>query len=408
MRFGVAVSGGADSVYLLHELVGREDDCVVLHVNHGLRGAESDGDEIFVKGIADSLGLECLVHREPVGVGNLEQEARRVRLAWFRRLIEEGVVERVALGHTLSDQAETVLFRFLRGAGTAGLAGIRSATREGLVRPLLGLTRAEVRSSLRSRGIVWREDSSNDSDAFARNRIRRELLPQLEREWNPELTRTLGQMADWAAAEESYWAGRMRRLAARCFRRDGPGLVVKWPTGLSVAVQRRLVRHAIETAKGDLRQVDYSHVEAVRRLKQGRLDLPGLQVEKSFEWLRLGAEPDEFDPKVYLEVVDATTVYNSGMHQLDWGSLSGRLKLRRWQAGDRYRRAGRAKDERLKLLFQKARVPVWERRRWPVLVCGDSIVWTREFGVAAGMERTERSHLVLVIRDLSGFPNPDS
>jgi tRNA(Ile)-lysidine synthase len=406
-RTGVAVSGGADSVYLLHEMVAAGRECVVLHVNHLLRGDESDADEAFVRGLAASLGVECLVLRERPGNGNLEQAARLVRYRWFRELIAAGTVERVALGHTLSDQAETVLFRFLRGAGTAGLAGIRPATRE-VFRPLLGMTREAVRESLLARGVAWREDSSNASASFARNRIRAELLPQLEREWNPGLTGALGQVAEWALAEEKYWAGRMKRLGAKYFSHDGAALVARWPMRMAVAVERRLVRHAIETVLGHLRQIEYGHVEAVRAMRSGKLSLPGLTVEKSFEWLRFAAagaiDRDVLDG-VGLELLAASSVYNRDEHQLDWGSLSGPLRLRSWHPGDRYRRVGRPTEERLKLLFQKARIPVWERRSWPVLLCEDKIVWARKFGAAEGARRTDSTQTVLLVRDLSGFPN---
>jgi tRNA(Ile)-lysidine synthase len=348
------------------------------------------------------LGLECLVLRGDLPGGNLEQEARRVRYRWFRELIAEGVIERVALGHTLSDQAETVLFRFLRGSGTAGLAGIRAET-GGLFRPLLGKTREEVRRSLVERGIAWREDSSNSCLDFARNRIRAELLPELERDWNPELTRVLGHTAEWAAAEEVYWAGAVRKLARKYFLGGG---VVQLPRG--AAVQRRLIRHAIETVKGDLRQIEYRHVEAVRAMLSGRLDLPGLRVEKSFEWWRFtlpGAEERAVLDGVGLELLEPGAVYNSNKDQIDWNLLSGPLQVRVWQPGDRYQRVGRPAEERLKLLFQKARVPVWERRVWPVLVSGERIVWSRGFGVAAGWERSEKTHRVLQVRDISGFPN---
>ena len=123
-RVGVAVSGGADSVALLHILHGLWNDLVVLHVNHHLRGEESDGDEAFVRKLAESLGLEILVEHAIPGAGNLEQEARRARRAFFLRCH----LERVALGHTRSDQAETVLFRLLRGSGLTGLAGMRYRT----------------------------------------------------------------------------------------------------------------------------------------------------------------------------------------------------------------------------------------------------------------------------------------
>ena len=144
MRVGVAVSGGADSVCLLHALleVGPRWDLrlSVLHLNHRLRGAESDGDEAFVRDIAERAGLPILVKswdRAGVGSANLEEAARHARLAFFAEAMASGAVDRVAVGHTRSDQAETVLFRFLRGAGSAGLAGIRPAASIGIVRPLI-------------------------------------------------------------------------------------------------------------------------------------------------------------------------------------------------------------------------------------------------------------------------------
>jgi tRNA(Ile)-lysidine synthase len=275
-------------------------------------------------------------------------------------------------------------------------------------RPLLTITREAVRESLAARGIGWREDSSNSSGSFARNRIRAELLPQLEREWNPNLTAALGQMADWALGEEKYWAGRMKKLGAKYFFQEGAVVVARWPGALAVAVERRLVRHAIETVLGHLRQIEYGHVEAVRRMRSGKLNLPGLTVERSFEWRRFSAagavETDVLDG-IGLELLEAGSVYNKDEHQLDWDSLSGLLKLRSWHPGDRYRRVGRPTEERLKLLFQKARIPVWERRSWPVLLCGDEIVWARKFGAAEGAGRTESTQMVLLVRDLSGFPN---
>jgi tRNA(Ile)-lysidine synthase len=416
---GVAVSGGADSVYLLHHLRGHNLNLTVLHVNHKLRGPESDADEDFVCCVAASLGLPFLTHTAPVIEGNIEQSARESRNRWFRSLIEQGAVTRIALGHTQSDQAETVLFRFLRGSGTAGLAAIRPETSDGFVRPLLHLTREQIRESLRERGIPWREDSSNESARFARNRIRRSLLPQLTRDWNPALTQTLAHTADWALAEEAYWTAELDRLAETHFRPAPPHLIVQ-PTGdLPLAVQRRLIRHAILKVKGDLRQIDFSHIEAIRALRSGRIQLHGIVAERSFGYLRFGPiglsvpnfryriEPPavismpESGLTLSLELTPADCVYNGGKHQLDWGRVSGSLELRNWHPGDRYRRVGRSNEEKLKLLFQKARIPVWERQSWPVLQCGNQIAWTRHFGPVAHLARSPETRTVLVVQENS-------
>src|ERR1043166_9594922 len=144
-RVGIAVSGGADSVCLLfalHELAPRWAlRLSVLHLNHGLRGVESHQDAEYVRCLAAKLGLAAAVRETNVGASkdNLEQAAREARLALFREMIESGAVDRVATGHTQSDQAETVLFRFLRGSGSAGLGGIRPTTSSGIIRPLLDI-----------------------------------------------------------------------------------------------------------------------------------------------------------------------------------------------------------------------------------------------------------------------------
>src|SRR5262245_11694149 len=173
-RVAVAVSGGADSVCLLHVLREVGANVVgIVHFNHKLRGAESDEDERFVAVVASRMDLPFFRAEARARAGNIEQEARRARREFFGGLIRDGVCDRVALGHTRDDQAETVLFRVLRGSGPAGLAGIHPAS-AGLIRPLIEVTRDEVTEYLTSRGIPWREDASNRNLGFARNRIRHE------------------------------------------------------------------------------------------------------------------------------------------------------------------------------------------------------------------------------------------
>lgn len=428
-RVGVAVSGGADSIALLtalHELSPEWRFLLtVLHVNHGLRGAESDNDEQFVRKTAAEMGLSVLVQRQVLEPGNLEQAARDSRYSWFRELLTGGQLDRVATGHTSSDQAETVLFRFLRGAGSAGLAGIRPAISGGIVRPLLGISREEVRRYLCTHGIIWREDSSNGDIRFARNRIRRKLLPDLTREWNPALAEVLNQTAEWARAEEEYWEGEIARLAAGCVRFGRDAAVFSCPAlaALPVAAARRVVRFAISRVKGDLRQVDFLHVERILELAgrpkgEGRLQIPGLNAQRSFDWLRLaeiGAVAPDYrrilqvpgdirlpagDTTLRLELKSTDSVYNTSGHQLDWGLVSGSLELRNWRPGDQYRQAGHTSEIKLKYLFQKARVPAWERRQWPVITVANSIVWTRKFGPAAGLVPSGDARAVLWVREI--------
>jgi tRNA(Ile)-lysidine synthase len=393
-RVVAAVSGGADSVCLLHVLheLFPQSLAGVAHFNHGWRAEASHEDERFVAGLAHHFNLPF--HRAeagPAAPGNLEQNARRARLSFFA-----GLETTVALGHTRDDQAETVLFRFLRGSGLAGLSGI-APTSKNIIRPLLDVTRAEVESFLRSRHIPWREDSTNLDPRFARNRIRHHLLPQLARDWNPQIAATLSRLADLAHEEEQYWEAEIDRLAAQQLipRDNGIELLIQ---PLPPAVGRRLIRRAIALAKGDLRRIDHHHVEAVLNLKRS-LRLPGLTVTRSFDWLRF-ASPTPTAPPQALEI-GASGVYPSpdGLSKIcvnvaqsdpcanlrvEECCICLPLVLRGWRPGDHYRPQGHSRDHKIQEMFQKARVPSWRRASWPILADRDQILWSRQFGAAEG------------------------
>lgn len=428
-RIGVAVSGGADSVFLLHALHTLGLPVAVLHVNHQLRGAESDADEAFVRDLAASLGLPAHVLHAPVPAGNLEQEARRTRYEFFAAQIAAGHCDAIATGHTLDDQAETVLYRFLRGAGTAGLRGILPVTESRIVRPLLELRRDQIRAWLTERNILWREDSSNADSEFLRNQIRHHHLPELAASLNPALPEVLASTASWARAEEEYWSAELDRLAPR-YLLCGPETVLidtKPFLELAVAVQRRLLRRAIEHVRGSLRAIDFHHIEAIRAMMttregSGRIQLPDLDVYRSFDWLRLA--PVGFDSRIErdfetpltvpgrtsvpgrlitidIELRPGPSVYNSGEQGLDWDRCIGSLVLRNWRPGDQYTRRGRSEAEKIKTLFQDFRIPLWQRRAWPVITRGGSILWTRRFGVASGFAAGPESRNILMIRELT-------
>jgi tRNA(Ile)-lysidine synthase len=440
-KVGVAVSGGADSVCLLHVLMELAPRWAlrlrVLHLDHRLRGEESREDAVFVREMAVRLGLEADIEETDVGRlraesgGNLEEAARAARREFFLKCLNAGLVDRVALGHTRSDQAETVLFRLLRGCGTRGLAGILPVTSERFVRPLLGVDRAETEQYLRSRGIPWREDSSNSDPAYARNRIRHELLPALERDWNPSLSGTLAHMATLARDEEEYWDEEIDRLAKLHFAREAGAVLLRAEILRTMArpVARRLVRRAIEDARGDLRCVEFGHVEAVlsmasEREGHGRIQIPGLDVCRSFDWIRL-ARADQrsrvggsyrvplpvpgtvgipgTSSLLVLEVREGPSASNERDYWLDEGRVAGPLELRNWRPGDKYQPLGYAHAEKVRLLFQKHKIPLWERRKWPVIISGKTILWARRFGPAAEYAATPLSRRIIGVRD-SEYP----
>jgi tRNA(Ile)-lysidine synthase len=411
-RVIAAVSGGPDSVCLLHVLRKLKIRVTgVAHVNHKLRGEASEEDERFVAAMARELGLEFYGAIGNLPGGNLEQAARRARREFFHDLIRRGLADRIALGHTRDDQAETVLFRMLRGSGLAGLAGILPVTGEGLIRPLLGVTRAEVETFLDERGIRWREDASNREPRFARNRIRHELLPRLKQDWNPRLAESLAHLADLAYEEERWWAAEVARLAERMLV-VSPGAVevsARELGQLPRPVARRLIRLAIRQAKGNVRGVQFDHIESVLELLEagGRTEFPGIHAIRSFDWLRLevpGRSEPYANPRggevtvpgrhlapdgnslICLDVIgrkQRATACATLKSDLYFRKFPERLVLRGWRPGDRYCPVGHAGDWKLKELFQRQRVPSWRRPFWPILCWGDKILWTRDFGPAA-------------------------
>lgn len=471
MKVAAGCSGGADSVALVRLLAELKGPLgirlLVVHLNHQLRGADADADEGFVRRLAERLELEFLVRREDVAARarqrkiNVEEAGRLARLEFFASLIAGGKADAVAVAHTLDDQAETVLARILRGAGTRGLAGIypvveervsfgfaqderRSSSKLVLVRPLLGVRRAELRDYLSEQEQAWREDATNLDRARLRNRLRLELLPQLSRVAGPAAIEHLARLADHARQEESFWSAYVEERFQTRARRSGDewevaveGLLAPMPELARLparqaaeaqrAVARRLLRRTLAAVRGDLRRITQTHVESVLSLaEEGRsgqsVDLPGVQVERRFDVLVFRAaggrtpQPVAVDEEMevagprrvrlpdgrglefkVIEVQGLKGGYNS--RALDARRAPFPLAVRTWRPGDRYCPRGARRPEKLKLLFQQQRVSRRERARCPVVLSGGEIVWTLAFGPAAERELRPDSRRALVIEE---------
>jgi len=453
-RLAVALSGGADSVALLRILATRSAERGLVlhtaHLHHGLRGAEADGDLEFCRALAAKLGLpfhearvdtaaEARADRKPGKLAetgkaaetgkpaeSIEEAARRLRYAWFRQLMASGEIDAIATAHTLDDQAETVLAKFLRGAWTEGLAGIapKLETPEGeIIRPLLAATHFEIESYLRELGQDWREDSSNRDLSFTRNRIRHELLPLLEG-WNPRLREHMAQMAALARDEEAWWQAELARLApqlllpGRPVRGGGRAAGLGLDSGVAIdvsrlaalahALQRRLIRYAADRFGAAL---DFSATESIRSLAlTGRagqkLALPhGLLAERTSRELRLSIHL-EATPKGKSTGVLAATYEVPIPGEIDAPAFGLRLRieirdnarssavvgatsngrgnpvrktaiLRNWKPGDRVTMRHSSGPRKVKEVLERLRVTGTDRALWPVLEVGGQIVWMR-------------------------------
>lgn len=307
----VAVSGGIDSTTLAHALrvlpEGLGIDLRIGHVNHGLRGSESEADEAAVAALAEALDVPWARRRvapESLRAGapsslrpTLQEAARRLRYRALAEMAEELGASVVATAHTRDDQAETVLLRILRGTGPSGLAGIPERSADGrVVRPFLRVSRVQIETWAGERGLTWREDASNQSLRFARSRLRQRWLPALAQSFNPQLLRALADLAEAQRLENEWAESAVDREAERRFRRDGEVLWIDsgcW-SRLPEALARRLARRALHRAGGG-RGVTRVHLERMSRfLAAGRpgtrLELPGgLELECRGAHFRLGA-----------------------------------------------------------------------------------------------------------------------
>jgi tRNA(Ile)-lysidine synthase len=309
----VAVSGGVDSTVLLHALrvcAGRLALRVAAgHVNHGLRGAASDADERFVADLAAKLDVPYGVERvDPEalrrGRGSrarptLQEAARRERYDALARLAAHAGAEHIATAHTLNDQAETVLLRLLRGSGPDGLGGIPERSPDGrIVRPLLGVPRRQILAYASARGLRWRDDASNVDPRFARARLREGWLPGLAAQFNPQLLRAIGNLAEAQRRDSECIEAWVTLEATRRFQMDEGGLKIDaagWDA-LPEALARRLARRALREI-GSGREVSRAHLtrmlEFLRRGRRGaRLEFPGgIELRHEENAVRLGPAP---------------------------------------------------------------------------------------------------------------------
>jgi tRNA(Ile)-lysidine synthase len=466
-RVGVAVSGGADSVALLRLLEDLRETLgitlLVLHLNHALRGEESNTDERFVAGLACQSGVEFISVREDVAGEarrhrwNLEDAARRLRYAFFERVVAQGRATRVAVAHTAHDQAETVLARLIRGTGPTGLAGIYPIMGH-VVRPLLEIRRQELRDFLRGRGEAWREDSTNRDTRRMRSRIRQGLLPVLERDFSGAIAERLGGLARLARDEEVFWAALVQDRFRASVTTRPQGLSIRVPdlvyplsfraagseagkeTEAFRVVSQRLVRRIDEELRKDMCRLSAGHVEQVLRLATHgtsgqQIQLPGgLTVERDFDRLvfsRPGlkarsrgaggtsATPYEYSVSVpkrgwatvsvpelgrrfRLKVIDwplRASDTKSAPEALDIDLLRAPLVLRNWRPGDVYRPRGRRQARKLKELFQAGRIALRERAQWPVLTSAGNLVWARGMPPAAEFSAKEGTRAGLLIAE---------
>ena len=405
-RVLVAVSGGPDSVALLGALAKLAPEYPVElmagHYNHRLRGGESWRDQQCAETVARQLGFECVVgHGTGLeGTANLEARARVRRYAFLTEIADRRHCTKIATGHTLDDQAETVIMRLLRGTGWDGLRGIRPIHASRIIRPLIHCSRMQVLAFLQSCGLPFCEDSSNANRRFLRNRVRHEVIPVL-RAINPNVAAHLASAAEIIGGESALLEERARAALDCGLAPDGT-LARAALTDAPPQLRGRIVRSWLCGQRGSLRRLTAAHVEAIGKLAfatrpNGRIDLPaGLAVVREYDRLCLCARTRRTETAARTLMPGAVVQLEGWQIRADlappdasgdarpadlWSLLADAdrivlpLTVRTARNGDRMRPLGLGGRRKLQDIFVDRKVPLRARHSIPVVESAGEILW---------------------------------
>ena len=427
----VGVSGGPDSVALLHILLALAPkfsfQVAIAHLNHCLRRDESKRDEDFVVSLAEQLDLPLHVERQDVRYYqkshrlSLEEAARQVRYRFYDAIAAKFGYQKIALGHHSDDNAELILMYLLRGSGPLGLSGIPPLRDARIIRPLIDIKRSEILDFIAARNLDCVLDSSNRDSQYLRNRVRNRLIPQLEAEYNPQIIDSLNRLALILDAEHRWIESLIQPIFEKVVvfeKQSRIGFDIEQLNQHNIAVRRRLIRKAVLKVKGNLRRLAFVHVEAAIKLAQktaasGALDLPDririsrqdnvLIISKEAQNLRhlasaarLSSTPDyayrlskageifikeaalkirfseiplENTPDWRLSGQGASTVY------FDMDKIRFPLVIRNFRPGDRFSPLGMTGRQKLNKFFIDHKVSRADRKKCPILLSRNEIIW---------------------------------
>lgn len=414
-----AVSGGPDSIALLYILYRLKDELGislhVAHLNHMFRGEESEKDAFFVAETAQGYGLPVTVEAVDVPSYRARRRlsnqvaAREVRYRFLRDCADRVGASRIALAHQADDQAETILINFLRGAGTAGLKGILPV-RDGIyIRPLLNVRRSDIESFCGRMGLAFRQDSSNLKPVYTRNKIRLNLVPLLEEEYNPELVPALLRLGEICREEDSCLDHLAEEAFQAALQNSSPGhvsLSLERLCDMPLALRRRVLRRAWQSVTGAPGNLDFQHAEAALSLIDSgttgsQAVMPGnVAAVRGYSALELKAAPEKKDLPGYLYQlqVPGTThipetgatvcaeLYNGEAGRsprdlprnealLDFDKLPPDIFVRRRLEGDVFHPYGQVSELKLKDFLIKQKIPRAERDRIPLVCTPREIIW---------------------------------
>lgn len=406
----IGVSGGSDSVCLLDVLNELKKEyslsLMIVHINHNIRGEESDSDEDYVLSLADYYDIPIKIFSYPVekmaaedGIGT-EEMGRRLRYSAFEQAA--GEKGKIAVAHNINDNCETMLMNFFRGTGLKGLGGI-APVRGKIIRPLIGVTKAEIIEYCKAKNLRYCSDSTNLEDIYTRNKIRLNIIPLLEKHFNNNLTSTLFRTSNILRSEEEY-IQKHAELAYEDCRTDKHRISIDKLKEYDRVIQRRIVRIGFRDFLADLHDVSFEHIEAVLSLTEGEsgkiAELPtGLRAMREHNLLYFYRDDQEdvsfcykleAERKTYIKEISCyilLTKYKKNTENckilytnaFDCDKIESELRLRSRQSKDRIYLNGIGGSKSIKKLFIDLKIPRSKRESIPILAMGNEVLWIKDY-----------------------------
>lgn len=441
----VAVSGGPDSVALLHSLNALKDafdiNLAIAYINHGLRGDESKKEEAFVRSLSVSLSIPLEFKSIDVkalkkeGIKRtLEEIGREERYRFFLDVAKNRNAQRIALGHHFHDQAETVLLNLLRGSGIEGLKGFLPVRDDKIIRPLMECTRKEILTFIGENGLEYIQDSTNNKNIYTRNKIRNQLIPEIQRRFNPGIEKTLNQTAEILRHENDFLAACTYEALMEMhidFNKDK--IEIDRPKFLSFheAIQRRVIKELLLKYTTARSGIAFVHIESVKNFIEkeeghGTLDLPfGIEVVRSAGMILFHVNPrqgrsrprDSFEyPEIeapsrinikevgrqvrieYLKnlVPSEELGKDANLAYIDYEALVPPLSIRNLRPGDRIQPLGMKGTQKIKSFFIDHKIPKSDRSKIPLLVDQLSVIWIAGMRISERVKITDKTQKIVI------------
>ena len=440
----VAVSGGPDSVALLKVLEMLSDEyrltLIVAHLNHGLR-EDAPSEERFVRKMAADMGIAFEFKSLDIaslrkGYGKcIEDTSRKLRYDFLTDVAKKHGARKIALGHHINDQTETVLMNFLRGSGPTGLKGMLPARDSTYIRPLLGVTRSEIILFLQFHGIPFVTDASNTDPAYLRNRIRHMLIPELKARYNPKLEESMKNMAEIMRAEDDY----MQTATYKALSEWGvtPGdrevrICISDFLGYHEALQRRIVKHLLEGLSPDSKGIGFTHIRAVLGLvcsdrPGAHVNLPcNIEVRREYDVLVISRREKvekqilnkrcsdlyyevtppgpvkmaELGKTMIFEFVEGPIDMRSNIRDavfMDYDRISLPLVIRTVRPGDRIQLLGMKGMKKIKSVLIDEKIPLRHRKEIPLVLDQEAVLWIAGLRLSERVKITEKTRQILKV-----------